>query len=279
MRRAFRRLAAEEGGFTLIELLVTIGAGIIVIGALFAIQNITLFETGRVFARVDATQQARLTMERIGSRLHSSCIADGITPIQPTSTGTTLRVISKYGGGATLTPELHVISLAGTTLQDATYAKTGGISPNWTFSSTASSTVNLVSNVSQSGSTPLFTYYAYGVARDSGGNAYLDTAGNPYVMLLDGTSTLPSGVTTSTGGSVAANTIPANSPTALSTSGTGLSATTARTAAAVKVTMVVNEQGTVNTQYNEASTFSNTFSLRLTPPLSDRNPQAVTPCG
>ena len=277
VRAATRRLAADEGGFTLIELLVTMAAGLVVAGALFAIQSLALFESGRVFARVDATQQARTTMETIASRLHSSCVADGVTPIQAGSTGSSLGFISKYGSAATLIPEKHVISLASGTLADATYPKTGGTAPNWTFSSTPSSTRTLLGSAAQSGSAPVFRYYPYGVARDSAGNAFLDSAGNPYVMLLDGSSTLPSGVTNSSGGSVPAGTIPANSPTVLATP---LSATDAKTASAVRVTLLVNPSGAMggNANYSEGTTFSDTMVLRLTPPPSDRNPQLVSPC-
>jgi hypothetical protein len=164
---------------------------------------------------------------------------------------------------------------------DATYPQTGGTAPNWTFASTPSSTRAMVEGVTQDGSTPVFEYFAYGVARNSSGSAYLDTAGNPYVMLLDGTSSLPSGVTTSSGGSVAPGTIPANSPSPLPTSGTGLSAANAEIASAVRVTMLVRpsgKMGSTTQDYDEATSFSNTFSLRMTPPLSDRNPQLVVPC-
>lgn len=276
-RPAVARLSREESGLTLIELLVTIGAAIVVVGALYGIQRVALFESGRVFARVDATQEARIVMTNIESLLHSSCVADGVTPVQPGSTGTSLAFISKYGGAATLIPEKHVISLSGDQLTDATYPRSGGTAPNWTFSSTPNGTRTLVGGAEQSGSTPVFRYYAYGVARDGSGNPYLDTAGNPYVMLLDGSSSLPTGVTTSSGGTVAPGTVPANSPTPLVTP---LSEADARVASAVRVALVVNPSGKLgeNARYSEETTFTDTMVLRLTPPPSDRNPQAVSPC-
>jgi hypothetical protein len=277
-----RRIRSDEGGFTLIELLVTTAAAIVVTGALFAIQQVALVESGRVFDRVDATQEARTTMSRIASQLQSSCVADGVIPIQAASTGTSLRFISKWGSAATIVPELHVISLTGGNLVDSTYPRTGGTAPNWTFSGTASQTRTLVEGVSQSGSTPLFQYFPFGIARDGSNSAYLDTAGNPYVMLLDGAGSLPTGVTTSAGGSVPAGTIPANSPSPLpmnTGSPPGLSSANARLASAVQVTMVVEPSGqATNTRYDEATTFSDTLVLRLTPPSSDRNPQTVIAC-
>jgi prepilin-type N-terminal cleavage/methylation domain-containing protein len=281
--RDIRRIQSDQGGFTLIELLITIAAGIIVTGALFAIQQVALVGTGRVFDRVDATQQARTTMSRIASQLQSSCVADGVIPIQAGSTGTSLRFVSRWGSAASIVPELHVIALTSGNLVDSTYPRTGGASPNWTFSATPSQTRTLVAGVSQSGSTPLFQYFPYGTPRDSSNNAYLDSAGNPYVMLLDGAGTLPTGVTTSSGGPVPANTIPANSPSPLplnTGSPPGLSSANARLASAVRVTMVVRPSGqATSTLYDEAATFSDTFVLRLTPPASDRNPQTVIACG
>ncbi len=278
-----RRIRCDQGGFTLIELLVTTAAAIVVTGALFAIQQVALVESGRVFDRVDATQEARTTMSRIASQLQSSCVADGVIPIQAGSTGTSLRFISKWGAAATIVPELHVIAVTGGNLVDSTFPRTGGTSPNWTFSATPSQTRTLVEGVSQSGTTPVFQYFFFGTARDSSNNAYLDAVGNPYVMLLDGAGTLPTGVTTSSGGAVPAGTIPANSPSPLpmnTGSPPGLSSANARLASAVRVTMVVEPSGqATSTRYDEATTFTDTLVLRLTPPSADRNPQTVIACG
>ena len=167
----------------------------------------TLRQTNRVFAKVDATQQARTTMATIESRLQSSCVAESVTPIQSGSTGTSLSFVSKYGSAASLIPEKHTISLnTGTGVLTDTVSQVNavGTSPNWTFSSTPSSTRVLLDHVAQISGTPLFRYFRYDIARDSGGNAYLDAAGNTYMILLDGTGTLPTGMTTSTGGSVPA---------------------------------------------------------------------------
>ncbi len=280
-RRALHRIRREEAGFTMIELLVTMASAIVVTGALFAIQQVALKESSRVFDRVDATQQARTAMSALASRLQSSCVADGVIPIQAGSYGSSLRFISKWGAQAAIIPELHVVSLTGGNVVDTTYPRTGGTAPNWTFSSTPSASRVLVDGAAQDGSTPIFQYFPHATARDGSGNAYLDTAGNPYVMLLDGAGTLPSGVTTSAGGSVPAGTIPANSPSPLPmTTGSpaGLSAANARLTTAVRVTMVVEPHGTPDQRFDERTTFTDTFVLRLTPPPADRNPQTVTAC-
>lgn len=279
-RLAARRIAGSDDGVTLVELLIVVVTSIVVALALWAIQDLALRQTTRVFARVDATQNARYAMETIENRMHSACVSEGVIPIQSGSTATSLSFISKYGSAARLTPEKHVITLnTNGTLTDATYANTAGTAPNWTFASTPSSTVTLVDNVAAMAGTPVFQYYAYGIARDSSGNAYVDAANNPYVMLLDGSSTLPGGLRTSTGASVPVGTMPANSPSTLPVP---LSVANARIAAAVKITMVVGAGGKLgtNTRYpQEPISVSNTVVLRLTPPPADGPLQTVRPCG
>ena len=279
-RIAARRIAGDEDGLTLIELLVVITTSIVVALALWAIQDLTLRQTTRVFARVGGTQQARLAMETIESRLHSACVSEGVTPVQQGSTATSVSFISRYGSAARLTPEKHTIALnTGTgALTDVTFPYTTGAAPNYQFSSTASQTRTLLDNASAKPGTPVFRYFAYGVARDSSGNAYKDAAGNDYVMLLDGSSTLPNGLTTSGGSPVPAGTLPANSPTTLPTP---LSAANARNTAGIAVTLVVGAAGGLgdNPRYtDERITVSNAVSLRLTPVPSDGPLQTVRPC-
>ncbi len=279
-RPGARRIAGSDDGVTLVELLIVVVTSIVVALALWAIQDLALRQTTRVFARVDATQNARYAMETIENRMHSACVSEGVIPIQSGSTATSLSFISKYGSAARLTPEKHLITLnTNGTLTDATYANTAGTAPNWTFASTPSSTVTLVDNVAAMAGTPVFQYYAYGIARDSSGNAYVDAADNPYVMLLDGSSTLPGGLRTSTGASVPVGTMPANSPSTLPVP---LSVANARIAAAVKIAMVVGAGGKLgtNTRYpQEPISVSNTVVLRLTPPPADGPLQTVRPCG
>ena len=188
-------------------------------------------------------------MELIETRLRSSCVAEDVTPILAGSTDSSILFVSKFGSAASLTPEKHVISFDGSTgmLTDTTYPATGGTPPNWTFSSTASTTRKLLDHVTTVGSTPVFRYYKYGIAADSAGGQYLDAAGNPFMVLLDGTATLPTGVTTATGEPVPANTIPFNSAADRSrlpaTAPTGLSTADAKLASAVTITMRVGAGG------------------------------------
>jgi hypothetical protein len=270
---------------TLVELLVAMVMGIIVTGALYMILVTALHQTSRVFSRVDATQRSRLAMENIESLLHSSCVSESVTPIQGASTpqggstATTLTFLSKYGGGATITPVLHKITLSGGNLVDTTYnAATGATAPGWTFQTTAASTKTLLTNVAAPAGTPMFQYFAYETAADASSNPYQDESGNPYFMLLDGTASLPTGSYTSSGASVAAGTVPANSPAPLTVP---LSDADAQATSEVLISMTVGPGGgRLNTSFSDSyATLTNAVVLRLTPVVSDGSDnQEVTPC-
>ena len=136
----------------------------------------------------------------------------------------------------------------------------------------------LLSNVSAPPGKSAFTYYPYGIARDSGGNAYIDSAGNPYIMLLDGLSTLPSGIRTSTGGAVASGTMPANSPSPLTVP---LDQAGANAAAAVGINLLVDADGGLGANPNNANapiTITDSVVLRITPVPSDNNQGVPKPC-
>ncbi len=292
LRAALRRVRGNESGITLIELLVAMAMGVIVSGAAYAILTTTLRETSRVFTRVDATQRSRLAMENIESLLHSSCVADGTTPIISTppsrsSDGTNMWFVSKYGNQNVVTPTLHKLSLNTTTktLTDSTYALTAGTSPQtWTWATTATGTTTVLTNVTQVGSTPIFRYFKFEAAKDSSGQPYEDDSGNPLQMLMDGTNSLPTGTFTSSGTAVAAGTFPANSPDPLPVP---LSSTNAADVSEVLFNMNVGASGAgTNSSFEGTAAgadanaiITNSVVLRLTPVVTDgANNQEVAPC-
>jgi type II secretory pathway component PulJ len=156
------RLIRDESGMTLVELLVAMSAGVIVMMGITLAMIVTMRETNRVASHVDANQRARVAMTKIVNQLHSACVAPQIAPIREDSTGTMLSFLHQAGSGVAVTPVLSRITLSGTTLTQSDYAVNGGAAPNWTFSSTASSTSQLLTNVAPiSASVPVFRYYAY----------------------------------------------------------------------------------------------------------------------
>ena len=256
--RIKRRLSGDQG-FTLIEVMVVIATGTVVMGGLFTMIDVSLRQTTRTFNRVDATQRARTGLEGMLNELHSACIAPGATPIQPQSSATRLMFESQYSNAATVTPVTEheiIYSSAAQTLVENTYVATGGTSPNWTFGTTPATTVTLLTNVRSA----QFGYYAYRQV------SYTDAAGNPYVMLLDGTQAVP-GTTT----------IPPAAPLTVP-----LSAADASKAAEVTIDFTVGPAGGAgeNTAASPSdATVSDSAVLRLSPAANHAgNGATFVPC-
>ncbi len=166
-RGRLRRLrpGADQRGFTLVELLIGMAAGLVVASGLFTILDVTLHQTTRTFSRVDATQRARVTLDRIENEMHSACVENKTVPIYQGSTASTLKFWSQYGNGSQLTPVLHVLSFNSSKLTDDTYPVASGAEPStWAPGSSATETNTLLTNVDQSGSTPVFQYYTSSVS-------------------------------------------------------------------------------------------------------------------
>jgi type II secretory pathway pseudopilin PulG len=261
-RLASRRWTLHgEQGFTIVEMVVAMALGLVILIALFTLMDFTTRQASRTFTRIDATQRARTKLAQIENELQSACLTSGVTPIQAGSTSGSLIFLSAYGNAVQPTPIEHDISFSSSTgtLTDSLYAVTGGTAPDWTFSSTPYTTNTLLTGVAQSGTTPVFQYFAYQEASNGSGGYYTDGAGNPYMLVLDGTSSIP-------GTSPAV--IPAASPLSASPP-SGLSAVNAQSAAEVLTTMRVAPSGDSldNTALSDGPvTVTDSIVLRLTPP-------------
>lgn len=272
-RTAGRDALRSEWGFTLVELLVVVMAGVVVVIALFTLIDVTLRETTRTFSAVDASQNARLALETVENEMHSACVADSYTPIQPGSTNTSLTFVSQYGStgsdanAPTLTPAEHTIAFnsAAGTLTDTTFPATGGSAPDWTFG-TAGTSKLLLSNVAAQGASPVFQYFAYAEPVNSSGNPYTDPAGNPYEMLIDGINAVPG-----------TSTVPAAQPLSVP-----LSTTAAQQAAEVVIKLKVGATGHAHENTNLSAvpaSVTDQIVLRLTPPANHTGNGAVfQPC-
>ena len=150
----------DQRGFTIVELLVSISATLVVMMGVVTLSTTVIHSQARISARVDANARARPAMTRIVQGLHSSCVASHIVPIQSGSTGTSVSFLSKPGSAVGPTPDLHTVSLSGTTLREAVFPAAGGTAPNWTFSPTASSNMILLTNVAAPGGV-IFRYYDF----------------------------------------------------------------------------------------------------------------------
>jgi Tfp pilus assembly protein PilW len=183
----------DEQGFTLIELLVAMIAGLVIVGALLAILEISLRQDTRISDRVQADRIGRTAMTNMLDELHSTCTGFGSGAIQPPTTTPTsplattgplnLWFLTAYGsatsGAAAATGvTLHDVNWTPTklsntneqlgTLTDYSWSSTGGEPPvsAWTFNGVLSTaTANrahvLATNVvPQEGST-IFRYAKY----------------------------------------------------------------------------------------------------------------------
>ncbi|HEY1451389.1 MAG TPA: prepilin-type N-terminal cleavage/methylation domain-containing protein [Solirubrobacteraceae bacterium] len=188
MRLPRRASIRDAHGFTLIELLVAMSAGLIVVGALLAILDISLKQTQRISDRVQVDRSGRTAMNNVLEELHSSCTGFGATAIQAPSTtpvsplaaiGTSnLWFLSAYGNSTSSSPAVSAVvqhdinwtatGTSGTgeqlgTLRD--YSFTGsGESPNWAFptlTTTNATSRVLAKNVIPLSTSTLFHYYRY----------------------------------------------------------------------------------------------------------------------
>jgi hypothetical protein len=156
------RPLSDETGTTLIEMVVTIAVGMIVFVALTTVIIVSLRETGRATARVDAVQRARTTLTRIVDELHSACIAPQIAPVREGSGENSLAFIHQTGSAVSPIPMLSTISLTAGTLSQTDQAWEKGATPaEWKFAA-PSPPRTLMTNVTPTApSTGVFSYYAY----------------------------------------------------------------------------------------------------------------------
>ena len=86
---------SDEEGTSMVELVVGMAMGMVVLAGLSLLLIVTLHGNARVDARVEASDNARLTMTRIMEELHSACVNPTIAPVQANSNGT--KLIFKHG--------------------------------------------------------------------------------------------------------------------------------------------------------------------------------------
>lgn len=158
-----KRLAASDG-FMLIELIVSLVAGLTVTAVACMMLHASLGQAARVSSSADATQRGTAGLERVMSLLHSSCVAPGVAPVQTGSDGSRLLIVSEAQAAGGASPfaavRLHEIALVHGKLEDTSYASVGTKpAPEWEFAP-AGTTRTLATDVSPSGTTPVFQYFA-----------------------------------------------------------------------------------------------------------------------
>ncbi len=170
------RHARDERGFTLIETLVAMISAVVVVGALYAILDISVQQTAKITDSVQATQIGRTTMTKLADDLHSACISSGFAPIKEAEENESTKesklvFVNTYGSTAEITSanEHEVIWNPTTgTLTDYIHKSEGGTWPTFTYAS-AKTTTRLGEGISESTTTkeektvdtPIFQYYTY----------------------------------------------------------------------------------------------------------------------
>lgn len=160
----FPHLRDDARGFTLVEMLVAMTMGVIVLGATFAILNISQTQSARLIDRVSADQRSRTGMEKLVLRLHSSCVSIGVSPILVGSSETLIKFLSQTGSEpAFTTVTMHEVSLSGETLIDKlSTSNTNPTGTKWeNFSPLTTTTLLTGVSRSENGTAPLFRYYKY----------------------------------------------------------------------------------------------------------------------
>jgi prepilin-type N-terminal cleavage/methylation domain-containing protein len=165
----------DPSGFTLIELLVAMIAGVIVIGALVLILEVTINQTARIDETAQANQTGRTTMTKIVDEMQSACLGREFAPVQETSTPSTLRFAAAFSSAANIKASeaaIHEIvwSKTGETLTEYKYLGSSGENTNIAFSTTKQSTngIRLGEKITQGQSgTAIFRYYKYSATPSS----------------------------------------------------------------------------------------------------------------
>lgn len=132
----------------MVELLVGMAMGMIVLVGLSMVIISTLHGTARVSARVEATQNARLTMTKIIEQLHSACASPRLIPIKEGSTPTKLVFLHAESGTQ---------SLAAPPLVESTIALEGGT----LWETEGGVQRQLLKNVGPGEGSAVFTYYNF----------------------------------------------------------------------------------------------------------------------
>lgn len=166
MTSRLRHLARDEAGFSLMELLVAMVIGSIVLTAVMTLFVNGLTAAAKVNDRVEASQRARLTADRISTLLNAQvCGVNSAAPIsdaQPTSITLTANVNNVYA-----LPTRYRVrwdSATNNIYEDRWVATGADGNGNPIFPTAVTQTVLIGSQMKPGNGTALFTYYGFDTA-------------------------------------------------------------------------------------------------------------------
>jgi hypothetical protein len=158
----------DEHGFTLVELIASLGVGLVVLFACWAMLDGSRDLSDKTRARVDNLQRGRLGMELITQQLRSqTCLGPGFPAI---TVGENARIVfygdlGTEGPGGTppappFAPTKRELRLTGTSIVETVW-RGSGTPPNVTYPAQPWRTRTLVSDVQAVPGVPLFRYFAF----------------------------------------------------------------------------------------------------------------------
>jgi prepilin-type N-terminal cleavage/methylation domain-containing protein len=163
----------SEAGYTLVELLVAMGIGLVVVTGAFTLIGSAFPLASRTQERVDATQRGRVALDQMLTQLRSQvCIDSSQPPIYDAKDDAVTFYASL--GNENAAPQRRTLTFAGGAITEQV-VQGAGTSPAWTFTG-APTARSLATGLAQSGTTPVFRYYAYTTAAPYEPTRLLDPA-------------------------------------------------------------------------------------------------------
>ena len=251
-------------------------AGMIVIIALFNLQIITLHQTTRVFTKVDATQHARVAIEDLENELHRRASSTTSPRFRPAAPPTSLHVHQPGGERSDADAVSSINGRSSTPVsRDADRQSVRGDGhdheligvPVYTFSDSAEQHADGADQCHPERNHPGLPVLRLPGADVQWLSPYTDASGNPYEMLLDGTSEVPG-----------TSTIPTAQPLSTSPS---LSSTNASNTAEVVTTVSVGAVGHDGREHDRSRTPATPFrtaSCCVSPLLPTTPATATSSC-
>jgi prepilin-type N-terminal cleavage/methylation domain-containing protein len=163
----------SQDGMTLPELIIGMFIGVILLLAAFAVLDRAFTANREAAERSDASQRGRLAMESVVRTLRSQvCIGASRASLTAGDANGVTLLVDLSGGNSP--PERRQLTYTSSTrtLDESVYPGTGTF-PNYTFPSAPTTTRTLLSNAGQTGTTPVFSYYALDTSGGRGANVAL----------------------------------------------------------------------------------------------------------
>jgi prepilin-type N-terminal cleavage/methylation domain-containing protein len=161
VRRLESAGARRQDGFTLIELIVSLAIGTVIVLASYSLLDLAGVQAVKVTDRVDSAQRGRQALDAITRQLRSQvCLQNGTSAITD-GQDSSITFYTFTGAGA-YSPELHNISWSASTrsIVEQDYVGTG-TPPSMTFPTVPTHATTLLTDVTQAGGAPIFTYYTW----------------------------------------------------------------------------------------------------------------------